>query len=55
MNKKEELEKDMKLTEQRLERAKKLITLTADEAERWQVTVGVLNGEIEKIYGDLQF
>ena len=39
LNRKEELEKLMTLTEDRLERAKRLISLTGDETERWAVTV----------------
>lgn len=44
---KEELEKNMELTEQRLVNAKKLISLTASEKVRWEETVKILNTEIE--------
>jgi dynein heavy chain len=33
--------------------AKKLITLTADEAARWKITVEALGGEIENLFGDV--
>jgi dynein heavy chain len=42
-NKKQQLEEDMSLTEARLERAKKLISLTGDEAKRWEETCLTLN------------
>lgn len=41
-DKKIELEKNMELTIARLERAQKLITLTADEALRWKESVKLL-------------
>jgi dynein heavy chain len=42
----------MELTEKRLERAQKLIVLTADEAIRWKETVEKLNVEIENCFGN---
>lgn len=39
LQKKMDLERQKDLTEARLDRAKKLITLTADEAKRWAETV----------------
>jgi len=48
-----ELQQNKLLTEQRLERAKKLITLTADEAQRWKKTVQTLKGDIENLFGDV--
>lgn len=42
LQKKSDLERQKDLTEARLERASKLITLTADEAKRWAETVQVL-------------
>ena len=53
MKRKAQLEEDMELTEARLERAKKLILLTDDEAKRWEVTVEILSGEIENLFGDI--
>ena len=47
------LESDMETTERRLGNATKLITLTADEAERWKVTVAVLSEQIECLFGDV--
>lgn len=49
----DELEASKILTEQRLERAKKLIELTASEAIRWKETVARLGGEIENLFGDV--
>jgi hypothetical protein len=43
----------MDLTEARLERAKKLISLTAAEAQRWKVTVAELGEKIDKLFGDV--
>lgn len=48
-----ELQQNKLLTEQRLERAKKLITLTKDEATRWKETVATLREEIEALFGDV--
>lgn len=45
----------MLLTEARLERAKKLISLTGDEAKRWQETVLTLNDQIERLFGGNYF
>ena len=53
LNRKEELEILMRLTETRLQNAKKLISLTGDEAKRWQVTVGIMSDEIEDLFGDV--
>ena len=53
LNRKEELEILMRLTETRLQNAKKLINLTGDEAKRWQVTVGIMSDEIEDLFGDV--
>lgn len=50
---KEELERNKELTEQRLDRAKKLIVLTAGEGIRWKETVERLSGEIENLFGDV--
>lgn len=50
-NKKQQLEEDMSLTEARLERAKKLISLTGDEAKRWEETCLTLNEQVEKLFG----
>ncbi|KAL4487471.1 hypothetical protein ABPG72_006991 [Tetrahymena utriculariae] len=49
----EELETNKELTEQRLDRAQKLIQLTADEQKRWEKTVVRLGGEIENLFGDV--
>jgi dynein heavy chain len=43
----------MELTEARLERAQKLITLTADEAVRWKETVKTISSSIEFLFGDI--
>lgn len=53
LQEKSELETNMELTEKRLERAQKLIVLTADEAIRWKETVILLNSEIENCFGDV--
>ena len=53
MQKKEDLEHLMELTEHRLLRAKKLIILTENEAQRWKVTVESLTSEIEQLMGDV--
>lgn len=51
--KKDELQEEMELTEQRLERAKKLINLTGDESKRWAVTSKLILNEIECLFGDV--
>ena len=53
LQKKMDLERQKDLTEARLDRAKKLITLTADEAKRWAETVETLGSEIENLVGDV--
>lgn len=53
LQKRMDLEKLKELTEARLLRAKKLITLTADEAKRWAETVTTLGAEIENLVGDV--
>jgi dynein heavy chain len=53
LQKKMDLERLKELTEARLERASKLITLTADEAKRWAETVTSLGIEIENLVGDV--
>lgn len=50
---KQDLETLKDLTEARLLRAKKLITLTADEAKRWAETVETLGAQIENLVGDV--
>lgn len=49
----DELEANKELTEQRLDRAQKLIVLTAGEAIRWKETVTRLASEIENLFGDV--
>ena len=51
--KKQDTENLMELTEARLIRAQKLITLTADESKRWAETVQSLDKEIENLIGDV--
>jgi hypothetical protein len=41
------------LTRKRLERAGKLTSGLADEGVRWQHTVGVMDGQIERLVGDV--
>jgi dynein heavy chain len=53
LQKKMDLLKLKDLTEDRLLRAQKLITLTADEAKRWAETVQTLSFEIENLVGDV--
>ncbi len=51
--KKDELERNKKTCEDKLERAAKLITLTKDEAIRWKESVQNLEIQIENLLGDV--
>jgi len=48
-NKKRDLEKELQLTKDRLERAAALIVLTKDEAIRWKQTVETMQAEIVNV------
>lgn len=52
-NNKEKLDKDIDLTQLRLERAEKLTTGLADEHRRWAESYEFLNSKIEKLIGDV--
>ena len=53
MSKKEQLENNCRLCEERIDRADKLIGGLADEKVRWSETVDKLTGVIKNVVGDV--
>lgn len=50
---KEALEFNMKQSADRMRRAEKLVVLLADEGVRWNETVGIITGQIERLVGNI--